>query len=384
MFRLILVFVFILLAVFAAQNRAATVRESENSNQNAFAQASRSLTVGDLTFTNPIASQGADPWVIRWHSKYYLSQSMPQTGAGKGEGVWITVATNLEDIGRGPDKLVWKPEPGTRHSAEVWAPELHFLDGKWYIYVAADNGDNNTHRMYVLEGTSSQDPQQPFVLKAKIAAPSDRWAIDGTVLEMPGHKLYFIWSGWDSADNVAQNLYIAPMSNPWTISGKRVCISRPTYLWEQHGLPINEGPETLWHSPSLLQSPGRGSVGSRQGAGKCLFIIYSASGFWTSDYCLGELAWTGGDVMNPKSWVKNPKPVFASTATVFGPGHCSFVPSPDGAQDWIVYHAHINRDSGIYRDIRIQPFTWNPDGSPDFGAPVSPGVPLKRPSGEIQ
>ena len=53
--------------------------------------------------------------------------------------------------------------------------------------MAADNGDNATHRMYVLEGTS-QDPQQPFVLKGKIAAPSDRWAIDGTVLEMPDGK----------------------------------------------------------------------------------------------------------------------------------------------------------------------------------------------------
>lgn len=320
-----------------------------------------SSSAADLTFTNPIVSQGADPWVIQWHSKYYLCQAMPRNG-WDGEGVWVTVATNLEDIGKGPDKRVWAPEPGTRHSHEVWAPELHFLDGKWYIYVAADNGDNYTHRMYVLEGTSL-DPQQPFVLKGKITAPLDRWAIDGTVLEMPGDKLYFIWSGWDGTENVAQDLYIAPMSNPWTINGKRVCISRPEYPWEKHGLPINEGPETLWH-------------------GKRLFIIYSASGFWTDDYCLGELAWTGGDVLDPKSWIKNPKPVFAGTAAVSGPGHCSFVPSPDGTEDWIVYHAHVSRDSDTLRDIRIQRFTWNPDGSPDFGIPVSPGVPLRRPSGE--
>jgi len=317
-----------------------------------------------LTFTNPIVSHGADPWVIQWNSKYYYCHAIPNAGwtSGLGEGIWINAATNLEDIGKGTEKCVWAPEPGTSHSHEIWAPELHFLRGKWYIYVAADNGDNNTHRMYVLEGTSL-DPQQPFVLKGKIAAPSDRWAIDGTVLEMPDGKLYFIWSGWPGTENVAQNLYIAPMSNPWTISGKRVCISRPKYPWEKNGMPINEGPETLWH-------------------GKRVFIIYSASGFWTDDYCLGELAWNGGNVLDPKSWVKKPTPVFARTATVLGPGHCSFVPSPDGTEDWIVYHAHIGHGTDE-RDVRIQRFTWNPDGSPDFGIPVSPGVPLRRPSGEI-
>lgn len=324
------------------------------------AVASPAAEAADLTFTNPIVSHGADPWVIRWNSKYYYCHSIPL--AGWKTGIWINAATNLEDIGQGPEIRVWKPAPGTSHSSEIWAPELHFLQGKWYIYVAADNGDNATHRMYVLEGTSL-DPQQPFVLKGKIAAPSDRWAIDGTVLEMPDGKLYFIWSGWAGTDNVAQNLYIAPMSNPWTISGPRVRISRPKYAWERNGMPINEGPETLWH-------------------GKKVFIIYSASGYWTDDYCLGELAWNGGDVLDPKSWVKKPAPVFSRTATVFGPGHCSFVPSPDGAEDWIVYHAHIRRGTDE-RDIRIQRFTWNPDGSPDFGIPVSAGVPLRRPSGEL-
>jgi GH43 family beta-xylosidase len=311
-------------------------------------------------FTNPVARHGQDPWVIRWNSAYYFCQSRDRGGSNPG-GVWVNVATNLEDIGKNHWKCVWHPEPGTPHSEEIWAPELHFLQGKWYIYVAADDGDNSNHRMYVLEGTSS-DPQQPFVLKGKITAPTDRWAIDGTVLEMPDGKLYFIWSGWKGLDNVAQDLYIAPMSNPWTINGNRVRISRPEYPWEKNGLPINEGPETLWN-------------------GNHAFIIYSASGFWTDDYCLGQLTWTGGDVLDPKSWVKKPVPAFSSTPTVFAPGHCSFVKSPDGKEDWIIYHAHISAGSDR-RDVRIQRFTWNPDGSPNFGAPVSPGIPLSRPSGE--
>lgn len=309
-------------------------------------------------FTNPIVSRGADPWIIRWNSKYYFCQSEPDHP----DSVWLNAAVNLEDIGKGGWKCVWRSTQGTAYSKEVWAPELHFIRGKWYIYVAADDGDNFHHHMYVLEGTSI-DPIQPFRLKGKIAAPEDRWAIDGTVLEMPDGKLYFIWSGWEGTDNIAQNLYIAPMNNPWTIDGPRVCLSRPGHLWERHGLPINEGPEVLWH-------------------GNRLFVIYSASGMWTDDYCLGELAWNGGDVLDPKSWVKNPEPVFASSESVFGPGHCSFVLSPDGKEDWIVYHAHVHRGSGAMRDVRIQRFTWKADDSPDFGTPVSAETPLARPSGE--
>src|SRR5436309_746267 len=109
--------------------------------------------------------------------------------------------------------------------------------------------------------------------------------------------------------------------NPWTISGPRVCISRPEYPWEKRGRPlVNEGPTPLWHN-------------------NVLFLIYSASASWTDDYCLGQLRWTGGAPLNPTSWLKKSTPVFSSTKEVFGPGRCSFVESRDGKEDWIVFHS---------------------------------------------
>lgn len=308
------------------------------------------------TFTNPVVAGGADPWVIRWQGEYYLCQS-------RDVSIYVNHAKRLEDIGTNNWARVWQSPEGTNYSKQVWAPELHFFSDHWYIYFAADDGDNVHHRLFVLEG-SSKDPQAPFHFKGKMAAPTDKWAIDGTVLQTREDKLYFIWSGWDGDKDIAQNLYIAPMSNPWTISGERVCISRPDLPWERRDHPyINEGPEALWN-------------------GEHLFVIYSASGYWDRNYCLGQLTWKGGDLLDPTAWEKNPAPVFSATEDVSGPGHCCFVESPDGKQNWILYHAHKNGKPGHPRDIRMQEFHWNEDGSPNFGKPISPGVPLAVPSGE--
>ena len=308
------------------------------------------------TFTNPVISNGADPWVIRWQDEYYLSQS-------RRGGIWVNRSERLSGIGDNHWMRVWSAPTNTAYSRNIWAPELQRINKEWFIYFAADDGNNANHRMYVLQGTT-QNPQDPFIFKGKIAAPTDRWAIDGTVLKMPGGKLYFIWSGWEGFENVAQNLYIAPMSDPLTISGERVCISRSEHSWEQRARPlVNEGPEPLWN-------------------GTRLFIIYSASGSWTDHYCLGQLTFLGGDPLDPDSWKKKAEPVFRATDSVFGPGHCSFVKSRDNKEDWIVYHSAREKGSGWRRQINMQKFGWDKDGSPNFGIPISPGELIPLPSGD--
>jgi GH43 family beta-xylosidase len=297
------------------------------------------------TFANPVVASGADPWVIRWKDDYYLSQSR------RGASIWVNRFQNLSGIGGSNWVKVWTPPTNTPYSRNIWAPELQRIDGEWYIYFAADDGKNVNHRTYVLQG-STQNPQDEFVFRGKIAAPSDKWAIDGTVLK-------------EGATDGVQNLYIAPMSDPLTISGERVRISQPEHPWEKRGWPhVNEGPEPLWH-------------------GEKLFIVYSASGSWTDHYCLGLLTWTGSDPLDPKSWVKNPEPIFSATDDVFGPGHCSFVKSRDGKEDWIVYHSAQSKGSGWRRQINMQRFSWNADGSPTLGRPIPPGKLMPVPSGDL-
>jgi GH43 family beta-xylosidase len=310
------------------------------------------------TFTNPIVNSGADPWVVRHGAEYFFIQSHGR------RGIYVSRAASPVEIGKNPPIRVWNPPPGRAYSKELWAPELHYLRGNWYIYFAADDGDNANHRIYVLQGTS-QDPRQPFVFFGELKLPENRWAIDGTVLTV-SNELYFVWSGWVGTENIDQRIYIARMQDPLTVIGNRVCISRPEFDWEKRGNPlINEGPEALWHNGKL-------------------FIIYSASGSWGDDYCLGQLTFKGGDPLRADSWVKKSTPVFARTSDVFGLGHCCFVESPDGAEDWIIYHAAKYSGAGWNRNVRAQKFSWNADGSPNFGTPVSVGEPLSLPSGTTE
>lgn len=308
------------------------------------------------TFTNPIISDGADPWIAYKDGYYYLTVTT-------GSGIYVRQATQLagtNGIGTAPLAKVFSP-PGPFRK-DVWAPELHFIQGNAYIYYAADDGTNANHRMFVAEqagGTGS------YTYKGKIFdATTDRWAIDGTVLEATNGALYFIWSGWPGSTDGLQNLYIAPMSNPWTISGPRVLLSTPELPWESW---IQEGPE-------VLQRNGK------------VFLIYAANLSWTDNECLGMLVNSDGDYLNPSSWTKSPQPVFQTytglDGSVFGPGHCSFTQSLDGTEDWIFYHAAKYSGAGWTRDIRMQRFTWDANGYPSFGHPVPAANSLNNPSGD--
>ncbi|CAG7650552.1 Extracellular exo-alpha-(1-_5)-L-arabinofuranosidase [Paenibacillus allorhizosphaerae] len=310
------------------------------------------------TFANPIKDGGADPWMIFKDGTYYYTQT-----TGKDISVWQT--HSIEAIGTAERRVVWTPPQEGPMSRSIWAPELHALQGKWYIYFAADDGKNENHRMYVLE-SEGEDPFGPYRVKGNIGDRTNKWAIDGTVLQKEDGSLYFIWSGWEGDVNVSQKLYIARMSNPWTIEGERVEIACPEYDWETIGDPkVLEGPQVLLHEDRI-------------------HIVYSASGSWTDDYCLGLLsARKDTDVLDPASWSKWPEPVFRRTSDVFGPGHCSFARSPDGSEHWIVYHAAKHQGAGWKRNVRAQRFDWTADGRPVFGEPVSPGTPLQKPSGAM-
>lgn len=332
----------------------------------ALAQPASSAT----TFTNPLLPAGADPWSIYHEGYYYYTHT---TGAN----ITLWKTRSLSQLGSAPRKVVWTPPATGPNARDIWAPELHRIQGKWYLYYAADSSTNQSHRLWVLENNATDPLQGTWTSKGQITDPTNKWAIDGSVFEHRG-QLYFIWSGWEGDANGRQNIYLARMKNPWTIDSPRLKVSTPVYAWERNGdlhnpqdpphVDVNEGPQVIIHGSKVV-------------------LIYSASGCWTDFYALGMLtAPVGSNLLDPGSWTKSATPVFQQNATagVYAPGHNSFFRSPDGTQDWLLYHANDQPDQGCgrYRSPRAQPFTWNPDDTPNFGQPVAPGRPLPRPSGE--
>src|SRR5215212_3681585 len=270
------------------------------------------------TFTNPVA-QGADPWVVRQGDSHYFIES-------RDNGIFVYKTDKLTELKQNPARVWTAPNTGW-NQGNVWAPELHFIDGRWYIYYAAGRVPGAPfiyQRAGVLESVG-EDPQGPYTDKGMLytgtAVGTDTtvyWAIDLTVGRING-QLYGVWSGWEvnaSTDRTPQHLYIARMSNPWTISSDRLKLISPD-----------------------------------------------------------------ADPMNPANFVKS-GPVFQAAPGVYGVGHNSFTTSPDGTENWIVYHSKVGLQPGWDRVIRMQEFEWNADGSPRFGTPAPTGRAIPLPSGE--
>jgi GH43 family beta-xylosidase len=318
----------------------------------------------DTTFTNPLLSSGPDPWVIGKDTTYYYMNTL-----GDHLAIWPT--GKMSALSKATPVTIWTPPATGSYSKEIWAPELHLFDNKWYMYFAADDGNNFHHRIYVLENDAADPTSAAWTFKGKVAdTTNDRWAIDASAFEYKGNR-YLIWSGWPDTVNIEQDIYISQLSDPTTITGKRVLISSPTLSWERQGAPpaVNEGPE------ALLSPNGQ------------LFLTYSASGCWTDSYSLGLLTLKpGGDPLSPGDWTKSQNPVFSTNGAngAYAPGHNGFFVSRDGTQNWLLYHANsmAGQGCGNARTPRMQSFSWNPDGTPNFGTPVKIGIPIRKPAGE--
>ena len=313
-------------------------------------------------FRNPLNSSGPDPWMTYYDGNYYLAAT---TWGGPLTGLTMRKAPTIAELKRAAPKNIWQDWTSDR-CCNYWAPEFFLLNGPsglhWYGYFTGGPStccDNQ--RIHVIESTGT-DPLGPYTYKGPlIGSPGDR-TIDASVLQLGG-SLYLLFAGRVGTE---QRIYIAPMTNPWTLGGDRVLLSAPTYGWEKEGMNINQGPVALQHN------------------GKT-FIVYSASYCGSPGYKLGMLTYTGNNPLLTSSWTKAPTPVFQGTNEVFSPGHNTFFKSPDGTEDWIVYHANDSSNGGcdMKRTPRIQKFTWNDDGTPSFGSPISTTTDLAVPAGEV-
>ena len=283
------------------------------------------MTVKELV--KPIILQRADPWIYKHiDGYYYFSASVPEY-----DRVEIRRAKTINGLSEADGVTIWRKHDEGMLSANIWAPEIHYIDGKWYIYFAAARTTETNeglfdHRIFVLENESENPLEGEWVEKGQLKTNWESFALDATTFEHNGVR-YLVWAQKDPNIYGNSNLYIAKMKNPWTIEDEQVMIAEPEYDWEKIGFLVNEGPAVL----------------NRNGK---IFISYSASAT-DYNYCMGVLiADENSDLLNKDSWHKSEKPVLKTDEEngIFGPGHSCFTVSEDGKKDMLVYHARSYKE----------------------------------------
>lgn len=302
---------------------------------------------------SPIIDQeGADPFVIKHGDLYYYTKTT-------GKNITLYRSDTLTGISAGESCVLYEP---LSELENLWAPEVFYLDNVWYVYFAANIPGDEMHHMYVLINENS-DPFEGEWKCKPVVGMDDKFAIDGTVLELESGR-YFIWSGWEGYENVQQDIYLAEMVSPTEVLNEKILLSSPEYEWEKQGNPlINEGPEIIIK-------------------GNTINLVYSASGSWTDDYCLGLLtANINDDIKRPESWEKRATPILNSGNDVYGPGHNCFTVSPDETETILIYHAARWQGAGWSRSVRFGYVEFDESGSIKQMQPIASEQLVQLPSG---
>lgn len=301
---------------------------------------------------NPVVTQRADPWLYRDDSTgcYHFTATVPDFSA-----LEIRSSCRLNELKLATPVRVWQKKAAGPMSANIWAPELHRIADRWYLYFAAGDIAKPFHiRMYVLSNDHADPKQGTWREEGQLTTHLDTFALDATTFSHHG-KRYLVWAQQDQAQTYNSALWLAEMSSPTQIKPPVVKLSEPTLDWEVQGYKVNEG-------PAVLVRHGR------------VLISYSASAT-DHRYAMGLLwADANADLLQAASWQKSLQPVFASNPELerYGPGHNSFVVAEDGKTDLMLYHSRDYLElrgtplTDPNRHARIRPLFYDAQGFPLF------------------
>ncbi|KAF5003290.1 hypothetical protein FDECE_10141 [Fusarium decemcellulare] len=315
-------------------------------------------------FVNPIKT-GSDPQIAYHDGMYYLTSTT-------WTDVQITAASTIEGLKTAESRVIFSDRSNPNIACNFWAPEIHFVDGRWYVYFSASVCDADwgvvlpSLRVYALGGGTENPLSADYELLGPVTPPNfDHGMLDATLFDIDDVTYFFYSSVNGPASPDGASLWIAPLISPTEV-GNATMIAHPEFDWEQEDSAVLEGPYGI-------VSPA-GTV----------YLAYSADSCSTPAYKLGAMKLTkGADPMSPDSWTKFTEPIFTTTNGLYGPAHNAFFKSPDGTEDWQVFHANTDPNGGCgrARQTFIQPVSWKYDVI-DLGEPLPVGTEIAPPSGE--
>lgn len=294
-------------------------------------------------YPNPFIPERADPYITKGSDGYYYFTASYPAFHDEFHGydrVALRRSKTVEGLREAEEKTIWLAHKEGIMGKHIWAPEIHEIGGKWYVFFAAGNSDDKWHiRPYVLMCNGDDPFNDSWEEKGKVQAAEgdtvsfNSFSLDMTYFEHNG-KHYLIWAEIIGASS----LFMAEINPdcPWKLTSKPILLSKPEYDWEKIRFSVNEG-------ASVLKGDNK------------IFVFFSASGTG-AEYCMGYLwADNDADLMNIESWNKTTEPVLSTKDLTgeAGPGHNSFVYDEEGNL-LLVYHArpesHFDKKCGTYDD----------------------------------
>lgn len=308
----------------------------------------------NMDYNSPLVYQRADPYAyLHTDGYYYFTGTSPQC-----DNIELRRAKTLNGLICANSRIIWKKHKTGPMSDNIWAPEIFYIDGEWYIYFAAGSAENKWDlHIYALKCSDPNPVLGTWTELGEIDVKAGKvtFSLDMTTFEYMGER-YNIWAN-KPINTTSSNIYIARMKDPITLDSEPMLLSTPEYDWEKLGFDVNEGPAVLIRNGKV-------------------FVTYSASDTgWR--YRMGML-WAnyGDDLLNPDSWHKLNKPVFqfSDKNHQYGPGHNSF--TTDGNDDILLYHSRNYKEitgdplDDINRHAHAKKIEYDENGFPIFGEPV--------------
>ncbi len=322
---------------------------------------------GKTEFTNPLKVK-SDPWLFYHDGYYYLTGSAAY-------GITVCKAPNISDLRYALYEKVYTSSIKSNWSAEIH----HFTDeevgagnGGWYCYIGSpeDGVENATRRMYVIKCLDGDDlmgrwgnPVTGEVnVPQRVMAPDvedyvNWWGAGQSSIRINGkvYALFVSEVGRETAE-FHQTINIMEMENPWTLKGEASVICVPGYDWEKHGYSYNPNATGKKAYPAVVE--GATALYGDDGS---VFLTYTGSGVWTTEYQIGYMKYIGGDPLDPASWKKNPTSILHKSEEINGTGHGSFVTDTSG-KTWIAYHAYEGIKADGDRYVIMEPVVANKNG----------------------
>ncbi len=85
------------------------------------------------SYNQPFIEQRADPYMYKHtDGMYYFTGSVPEY-----DRIVLRGSKSIEGLKDAEEHTLWKKHEQGPQSIHIWAPELHYLYGEWYIYYAA-------------------------------------------------------------------------------------------------------------------------------------------------------------------------------------------------------------------------------------------------------